>query len=165
MVRETIYSVMNKGLIAAILILVRLFLLGGFSYKTYCGGFVLALYSRNMFLNTFYFLTEKRKRKQSTFKLDKSRKSERCHFLTYKYIHAPHTHTHTHTHQPHTTYRTLHKITTTFTTQCKLQNKCSFVCVHISKCPVGRGNIPPVQVAVGSNKMETSHTYTLQCAN
>ena len=27
--------------------------------------------------------------------------------------------------------------TTTITTQCKLQNKCSFVCGHISKCLVG----------------------------
>ena len=29
--------------------------------------------------------------------------------------------------------------TTATTTQCKLQNKCSFVCVHICKCLVGRG--------------------------
>ena len=27
----------------------------------------------------------------------------------------------------------------TTTKQCKLKNKCSFVCVHISKCLVGRG--------------------------
>ena len=35
----------------------------------------------------------------------------------------------------------------TTTTQCKLQNKCSFVCVHISKCLVGKGKTPPAQVA------------------
>ena len=47
------------------------------------------------------------------------------------------------------------------TTQCKLQNMCSFVCVDISKCLVGRGKPPPVQVTVGSSRMDASHVWTL----
>ena len=80
-------------------------------------------------------------------------------------------HCDTHTLQSHTTHRALHKITTNYknnttatTTQCKLQNKCSFVCVNISKCLVGRGKTPPVQVAVGSSRMDASHVCTLDNA-
>ena len=47
------------------------------------------------------------------------------------------------------------------TTQCKLQHKCSFECVHISKCLVGRGKTLPVQVAVGSSRMDARHVCTL----
>ena len=54
--------------------------------------------------------------------------------------------------------------TTATTTQCKLQNKCSSVCVHINKCLVGRGKTPPVQVAVGSSRMDASHVCTLDNA-
>ena len=70
----------------------------------------------------------------------------------------------------HTTYhahRTLHKMTTTYvhtttSTQCKLKNTCSpvlYAC--ISKCLVGRGKPPPVQVAMGSGGMVASHVCTL----
>ena len=54
--------------------------------------------------------------------------------------------------------------TTTTTTQYKLQNKCSFVCVHISKCLVVRGKTSPVQVAVVSSRMDASHVCTLDNA-
>ena len=60
--------------------------------------------------------------------------------------------------------QTLYYMINATTTQCKLPNQCSFVCVHISKCLFGRGKTPPVQVAVGSSRMETSHVCTLDNA-
>ena len=67
-------------------------------------------------------------------------------------------------HKISTTYKKNTTTTTTTTTQCKLQNKCSFVCVHISKYMVGRGKTPPVQVAVGSSRIDTGHVCTLDNA-
>ena len=98
-----------------------------------------------------------------------------CTYSTdYHHIHYRYTVLHTTTHTHHTT----HTHTTPHTSQmpcvkyhhtqppphsasCKT---CSFVCVNISKCLVGRGNTPPVQVAVGSSRMDASHVCTLDNA-
>ena len=41
-----------------------------------------------------------------------------------------------------------------------MQNKCSFVCMHISKCLVGKGKTPSMQVAVEAGCMVASHVCT-----
>ena len=50
-------------------------LFGDFSYKTFCGGFVVALYYQYSFLNTCYLLNWLRKHKESALKLNKGYRS------------------------------------------------------------------------------------------
>ena len=82
MVTKTILTVMNIGLGRRHFLFcsqAACSLFGDFSLKTFCVGFMVTLYYQHSYLNTCYLLNELHKRKESAFKLDKSRVPKRRH--------------------------------------------------------------------------------------